>query len=163
VLNKAKMNETIIDIARWQLIGRYWIIFAGFIFLVVAGILGYTGIWKSAKGFLEIGAGRFIHGVITLALGVLVLDLFIMAIRPSEVLVLRATDKYVITTRTGANPYVVFDRQPNGLRVIVSRSAMDRIDIGRCYRVEFVPRITSPNNFDVGLDRISTADDGECK
>ena len=157
------METTIIDIARWQMIGRYWIVFAGFIFLVVAGILGYSGIWKSAKGFLEIGAGRFFHGIITLAVGVVVLDLIIMAVRPSEVLTLRATEKYVINTRTGANPYVVFNRQPNGLRVIVSRSAMDEIVIGQCYRVEFIPRITSPNNFDVGLDRISTADDSECK
>jgi hypothetical protein len=157
------MNDVIIDLAPWQRFGQSWVIVIAFGYLVVYGILGYTGLWKRAKNFLDQKIARVLHAFFTMGFGVFVLNAVLLAVKPPETLYLRAAEMYRISGRSGTDLYVVFDRKPVGLRVTVNSAAFSSITIGECYKVEFVTGITSPNDFDVGLDRISKADDGECK
>jgi hypothetical protein len=47
--------------------------------------------------------------------------------------------------------------------VTVNSVAFSTINIGQCYRVEFVTGIATPNGYGIGLDRIVTANDTECE
>jgi hypothetical protein len=86
-----------------------------------------------------------------------------LAVKPPETLYLRAMEKYRVSGRSGTDLYVAFDRKPNGLRVTVNSVAFSTINIGQCYRVEFVTGIATPNGYGIGLDRIVTANDTECE
>jgi hypothetical protein len=157
------MNEVIIDLEPWQRFGQSWVIVIAFGFLVVYGVLGYTGLWKRAKKFLDQKIARVLHALFTIGLGVFVLNAIMLAVKPPETLYLRAMEKYRVSGRSGTDLYVAFDRKPNGLRVTVNSVAFSTINIGQCYRVEFVTGIATPNGYGIGLDRIVTANDTECE
>jgi hypothetical protein len=157
------MSEVIIDLAPWQRFGQSWVIVIAFGFLVVYGVLGYAGLWKRAKNFLDQKIARVLHALFTIGLGIFVLNAVLLAVKPPETLYLRAMEKYKVTGRSGTDLYVAFDHKPNGLRVTVNRTAYSTINIGQCYKVEFVTGIATPNGYGFGLDRISTANESECK